>query len=592
MENKFEQKTFEPVAIHEFIDNKLNFFIPSYQRGYRWDKKQVVDLLEDIHGFITKSDGKSFYCLQPIVVSKKVWMKDGEEYQGWEVIDGQQRLTTMLLLLKHLTCYTDAEDYKDDLYNIHYQTRPNIDFDNVDPKSDIDSFYINNSNEIINTWFTDNKKIVSVSKFIESLFKDIEKTPKIKFIWYEVVGNNNVSSIRTFNNLNKGKISLTSSELIKALMILNAQSNNNLDINEISYVWTDIESRLHDSRFWWFLSNSTDRYSTRIDLLFDFLTNKDLSSDDRDYSYRQFQNLLDNKESDNWTIKDIKNLKNAWDATKTVYKKYKYWFEDNVLYQYVGFLVSIGVSLKDIYNECVNKNKNEIVISLKGLIRKKVNDNNDLDFSELDYNDKRTRQLLLLFNIETYINQGNVSHISHNRFPFDLYKIEKWDVEHIVSQTENKLQNEEDKKVWLNYIHEIIFDDEVFGQECRVKAAEILSEISNNKNIDKEFEELHEKMTSQLQPNMKTTDNIQNLALLDAGTNRAYKNALFPTKRKFIIERDKQGKFVPICTKNMFLKYYTANDKNTSQWKNTWTQNDANSYLKSIKETLSWITKN
>ena len=51
-------------------------------------------------------------------------------------------------------------------------------------------------------------------------------------------------------------------------------------------------------------------------------------------------------------------------------------------------------------------------------------------------------------------------------------------------------------------------------------------------------------------------DNISNLALLDDETNRGYGNAMFFIKRKKIIENDKQGIFVPICTKNVFLKYY------------------------------------
>ena len=77
-------------------------------------------------------------------------------------------------------------------------------------------------------------------------------------------------------------------------------------------------------------------------------------------------------------------------------------------------------------------------------------------------------------------------------------------------------------------------------------------------------------------------DKIWNLTLLDAGTNRGYGNALFPTKRMKIIEADESMKFVPICTRNMILKYYTKSDGQTSQFKNQWTQDDADAYIGAI----------
>lgn len=51
---------------------KERFNIPTYQRGYRWDKKQVVDLLEDIYEFMQKGNPQEgeFYCLQPVVVKR------------------------------------------------------------------------------------------------------------------------------------------------------------------------------------------------------------------------------------------------------------------------------------------------------------------------------------------------------------------------------------------------------------------------------------------------------------------------------------------------------------------------------------------
>jgi uncharacterized protein with ParB-like and HNH nuclease domain len=75
-----------------------NFYIPSYQRGYRWNIDQIEDLLQDLYDFIFSPNAEYKYCLQPIVVKK---MKDGR----FEVLDGQQRLTTIYIIINCLKKY-------------------------------------------------------------------------------------------------------------------------------------------------------------------------------------------------------------------------------------------------------------------------------------------------------------------------------------------------------------------------------------------------------------------------------------------------------------------------------------------------------
>lgn len=74
-----------------------------------------------------------------------------------------------------------------------------------------------------------------------------------------------------------------------------------------------------------------------------------------------------------------------------------------------------------------------------------------------------------------------------------------------------------------------------------------------------EFKVLFEDIVSHFNEYVNDDDinDISNLSLLDSATNRGYKNAVFPLKRKTIIDRDKAGVFIPICTKNVFLKYFS-----------------------------------
>ncbi|WP_281778494.1 DUF262 domain-containing protein, partial [Helicobacter suis] len=90
----------------------LTFKIPAYQRGYRWREKEVKTLLEDITDFIEEKADEvdKYYSLQPLVVKKN-------EKEVWNVIDGQQRLTTLFLIIKYL------DDDDTDLFKIEYETR-------------------------------------------------------------------------------------------------------------------------------------------------------------------------------------------------------------------------------------------------------------------------------------------------------------------------------------------------------------------------------------------------------------------------------------------------------------------------------------
>ena len=142
------------------VDNLLdkNFFIPSYQRGYRWNEREVTDLLEDILEFQNKDKEKGeFYCLQPIVVSEK-------ENKSWEVIDGQQRLTTLCILLSYLEEARKIMFSSFEKFSISYETREKEDYSskkfleeilNIEEENNknIDFYHISKAYLTIKKWF-------------------------------------------------------------------------------------------------------------------------------------------------------------------------------------------------------------------------------------------------------------------------------------------------------------------------------------------------------------------------------------------------------------------------------------------------------
>lgn len=188
--------------------------------------------------------------------------------------------------------------------------------------------------------------------------------------------------------------------------------------------------------------------------------------------------------------------------------------------------------------------------------------------------------MLLLFNIQTLLSTREAD----IRFPFDRYKQEKWDIEHIRSQTDSAPVGVA-RRVWLKDI-EVYFSGSRFkgdSLEREQEFAAIATELLTLEHIDNEFDRLYNEVVSYFgQDEVSWGDELGNLALLDSSTNRSYKNALFPIKRARIIDNDKRGVFVPICTKNVFLKYYSQSVTELVHW----SESDAKYYQEAIGQTL------
>lgn len=172
----------DTVTVWELMNN--SFYIPDYQRGYRWTDFEVTKLLEDLtEYFKDDKDGKSFYCMQPLVVFYN------ETKSAWEVIDGQQRLTTLYLILSQKRERLQDDNPGMEIFSLSYQSRPDsesflkkIDF--VEKNKNIDYYHICNAVDVIKKYF---EKINS-GKYADNILnaKDEKGNPSVKFIWYDV----------------------------------------------------------------------------------------------------------------------------------------------------------------------------------------------------------------------------------------------------------------------------------------------------------------------------------------------------------------------------------------------------------------------
>ena len=613
-------KNFTPMPIAKLVDGHHHFIIPSFQRGYRWEKKQVLDLLEDIKQFAADDDLGDSYFLQPIVVK---WEKP---QSAWEVLDGQQRLTTMLLLLKTLVDElgkSEKEIYKNSLYRITYASRPQLDFDNPQAQDNIDSYYLSVAKQTIEDWIKEKVPEGIIDDFKRVLLYN--KSRQVKIIWYAIDENSeDLQSIDLFNRLNKGKIPLTNAELIKALFIMDYEihsTDNSLAAEQLAREWNEMEKKFQNDNFWYFINGKDQGTQTRIDLLFDFVTCRK-ETEDADYSYREFQKLYDScrkrglpcGELSPWAV-GIKSMQDAWKQIRTAYDRLVAWYEDDLYYHYVGYLVAIGFSPRQIYNHleeekiqsAQEKPDNEWTVqdtelSLRKLMMTKfIMDNKYLtkeQIDELEYGSEFVQRLLLLFNIESCRKGHNI------RFSFDEYNKKGWDIEHVDSQNDATLQEKEDRMRWLKQVKFILELEDTersleLAQTCgryidkftiqgRVNAKEYYEFY---RTINKYYSRERNEKEEDVDLAAKKKDSISNLTLLDSSTNREYKDAPFAFKRYYLLKKDKEGdSFIPICTRNLFLKYY-SNSNNGATYLDImrWYSADREDYLKAMHEVVDPI---
>lgn len=615
----------------------MNFYIPEYQRGYRWGKQQAVDLLEDISAFANKisDDNDEIYCIQPLVVSKRESDEDilkkckkedatlediKKAIKGsWTVVDGQQRLTTIYILLRCLN--------EDKCYEIEYGTRNkskdfltkiNSDSDNS-AGDNIDFYYMKEVYSAITGWLQN--KSDSKNNLRAVLLN------KVNFIWYDISGEDEIA---VFTRLNIGKIPLTDSELIKALFLNRTNFCSKLNVedkwleikqHDIASEWDWIENALQNDEFWAFLHDVNYSKPTRIDFILDLIKNKEAQlcnkvlkekiGNDEHATFRYFNEaFLSRREidSDEW-------LDELWNKVKDYYQVFNEWYQDYRLYHYVGYLTTIEgekFNVSSYVDEWNKKTKSEFVQYIKSKIVESLKSKKwmeklpDCRFDEDGSPNKtETVGILLLHNIETIIQQNDklVAESKYNlpnfsKFPFHLYKREKWQVEHIRPNAGDDFNKKDSDKLYLSLARPYINNQNLIDKIDKYLSTKDKNESENFNDILAEIWENGGALPEE------DKNKIFNFVLLDESTNKEYGNQIFTVKRAFIVNKEKGLKvrysyekgelverestreiaFVPPCTKNVFSKFYTTAPSTMVNW-NT---EDAEAYWKDMCDKLKF----
>ncbi len=497
----------------------LTFFIPSYQRGYRWGEVQVRQLAEDL---LEAAEAKKPYCLQPLVVCQSA------EEKVWRVIDGQQRLTTLWLLLDVLK--------KDHKWQLRYERHKDVQKPSDISPSKPDRFFINQAKEELEKTIPSDKK-TQLSDYLNSAF----------FLWYEVPKDADEheehKEYEVFARLNSGKIPLSNAELIKAELLSAITDTRERD--RYANAWDRMEQRLQDDDFWCFVNpepQATRFEATRIDFLFElWYRGQPNTSTKADLEKDPFAIY----EKARKQISEDKDWESFWEAITAIFNRLDMWYADQRLYHLLGFLMGqrkenpevrfqrLVTLLEVAKKEPRSEFDRQVSAECRSLLLGDKKSFDEMDLPRYDGDWKARRQIeaiLLAFNLAMTEHAG----LERTRFPFGTYRNTKWTLEHIhAQQEEGGKELKQDGKIDLHA------DLHAFG----------------------------------------------NMALLPHETNARFNNDTFPAKREWLREwadptKKEDCAFIPFGTHMVFCRLVGKESGDT------WDTKDQELYTQFVIDTL------
>lgn len=539
-------------------DLEGHFFVPDYQRGYRWGEPEVRRLLDDV-----KASGADPYFLQPVVVKSR---DDGK----WELIDGQQRLTTLFLILQYIQ--RNALPTARPRYTLEYQTRKTSQayLSELRPEEqdkNIDFFHIFKAYECIRDWFEhqDNPLQAAIDFYTAT-------SKSLQVIWYEApVGLEDPKEL--FRRLNVGRIPLTDAELVKALLLsrIRALSGHTDRAHQVAAQWDVIERDLRNPDLWAFVTRKSQDEATHIDLLLDYLADEmarpPTGPRPRFHTFETLRQAIEISPKD------------VWDDIQDLHSLLLGWYEDRTFYHWIGYLVATGERFGSIVSLARGLTKSQLADALESRIRRGLARTED-QVKELSYPSEKCADVLLLMNVEAVRSRTT----SSERYSFREHASGSWSLEHIHAQNAELLRTADQWSEWLRRHRDALVSFPTIDPSERDGLVEdIDAALEASTLTEGRFRSIEQRVVRTFSVGDLDGDDelhsISNLALLSSGANSALSNSVFEVKRRAILRLDKTGAYIPTCTRNVFLKYYTESN---AQQIHFWGPQDRDGYMSAM----------
>ncbi len=556
------------------------YHIASYQRGYKWTSDEygaVTILLNDLWDAYQafKNQERKEYYLQYITLKKST------ENRHLEVIDGQQRLTTLSILISVFSLKLEIDNIskskleyaiRDNFFEKHIYTKENLevllkmDWDNEhglifsnDEKSNTqDIYYLFNAALKINSFLTDD----SVLKQLELFYVFI-----LNYVKIIVNAVDHISSEKVFSNLNSNKVPLTEAELIKGLLLTKYSRLHNSDEGK-KHFREILEMRMSLGKQWDEMTN----WCNRPEINSFFFNNEEGMT--ALLTLVAINNGYEVEKKANPNEYPLFNFYHKHGKAELIYQNIlstyfilNDWFNEDKVFNLLGYLFFAKGSNRSITHYLVKLKHTkslllqELINEVRLLIPKNIE---DLFYS--NEQDSEIHRVLLALNV--------FSLGIDKRFNYHRFIEEKWTLEHIFPQTpegKGQILKEKDKQILLDILGDKATD-------------EIKSIIAKSERTTEEKEIYQTALKS-----LSNLNSIGNMCLLTDRDNASNGCGFFDEKRTNILERIQKGSFVPKHTFDVFSKMIFREKPGDFE---RWTNDNIKNHSSIIKYTIENLTFN
>ena len=530
MEDKMNESLKTLKCLLDDLDEKsFKLFIPSYQRGYRWRPAEVKQLLNDID----EEKLGDHYFLQLLAV------REDDESASLRIIDGQQRLTTVLLIL-------DCIDGGSRIRDIAYETRK---------ESSLDNHFMDGASSTINDWFKD-KSNAQKHEFVQKL-------EQCEFLYFPVKGKKEEPDL--FSRLNTWKIEATDSELVKCFFLSN---DDPTEIEKRAIKWNQIERQLSDNHFWGMFSNhEKDRMGVLLSYAIGASCRQttqpknEVLTSNRDLTGNEMLERFPLFEAFKSAEKDGKQRKeDLWGKVEDTISMLQKWFGNRADRHLVGW-----------FFHCEGNTRTKIEVNGKTIqnaikaAKDLCGDGKWLEDENLYCNNRE--------GIQNYLLLANVAWCSERcGVDYDFYRhalVGRWSIEHVHARNQRNLSEVEFKSLKFKEDDMSALWDAYIKMESKDEANAFLQEkLSEESGY----------------PNEDEDNSFGNLALLPGDANSSLNDKLFRGKQREILswalQREDTCYWAPPLTVSMFVKEIGCPD---DKFRNYWSADDRKAYKDIIK---------
>ncbi|PDX50820.1 hypothetical protein BB483_05620 [Helicobacter pylori] len=240
--------------LRDILKDELYYQIPIYQRPYQWTEENCEKLLDDLF-FNYEDDRESDYFCGSLVLI--LISEDSKKAKTYDIVDGQQRLSTFILLAKVLAALyserltEESKDYLQESLITKYGKKDRLNFSAVGFNSKKDFQYAltsfndvpisNNKNNYLKNAiclknYLRKKEIEDINDFIEWLY--------FKVVFITIICPDADKALRIFNVLNARGLALNATDIFKGELLKHAKEHER---EEFVSRWNDLSQKCSDN---------------------------------------------------------------------------------------------------------------------------------------------------------------------------------------------------------------------------------------------------------------------------------------------------------------------------------------------------------